>query len=160
MDASSRDFSKNFLPADQPECKFSNAPGWTILNVQNLKYGFQKFIIPGKPRAVIPCDRKTFGGPMLLETNGKLFLKFLRFCCFPVQILKSFENLHFWGFENLQHPGRPSEWFRWFLVAGFRFRLRREVRWATGSGPGTPVWRFLRFARDFRWGCKFSNVRI
>ena len=97
---------------------------------------------------------------MLPETNGKLFPNFSRFHYLPVQILKSFENLRFSAFENLQPPARPYEWFRWFLVAGFRSSLRREDRWAMGSGPCTPVWRFLRFPSDFRWGCKFSNARI
>ena len=149
-----------FLPADHSECKFSNAQCRQFSKCKFSNAAFQKIIFPGYPCPPAPRNRKTFGGTLLLETNRELFAKFSRFHYLPVQILKSFENLHFLGFENLQLPDRAYEWFRWFLVAGLWFGLRREDQGTTGNGPDPPVWRFLHFLSDFRRACKFSNAGI
>ena len=149
-----------FSPAAHSKCKFSNVQCRQFSRCKFSTAGFQKIIFPGYRCPPAQRSRKTFGGTHIPETNRELFENFSIFDYLRVQILKPIENLHFLGLENYQLPGRPCEWFRWFLVAGFRFILRREHRRRRGAAIFLRVWRFLRFPSDFRGRCKFSKARI
>ena len=149
-----------FSPAAHSKCKFSNVQCRQFSRCKFSTAGFQKIIFPGYRCPPAQRSRKTFGGTHIPETNRELFENFSIFDYLRVQILKPIENLHFLGLENYQLPGRPCEWFRWFLIAGSRFILRREHRRRRGAAIFLRVWRFLRFPSDFRGRCKFSKARI
>ena len=139
IDASSRDFFENF---SSPPTLSANSQMASVDNSQSANSqirDFKKlFLLEKRERRSRGTDK-----PSEEQCSSRLIESFSQnsqdFANSQCKFSNHLRICTFGGFENLQLPGRPFEWFRWFLIAGFWFSLRREDRRATGSGPDAPV---------------------